>query len=117
MSAFLPITFEEPKPIALFPCDGLPVRIDVVPTSTIKIMGVPGIPGARGRDGLAGDTFEYRQINASTLWTIPHNIGKRPSVTAISVGGRVMVGQVDHLSVNTLTITFTTPVAGLAHLV
>lgn len=71
--------------------------------------------GPQGRPGSPG--YDHQQASPSTLWTIAHNLGLRPSVQAFSVGGVEMIGTVQHLSANTLTISFNIAVAGYARLV
>jgi hypothetical protein len=58
--------------------------------------------------------FEHVQNTASDTWTINHNLGSRPSVSAYSVGGKEMLGEILHVSANQLNIYFDSPVTGIA---
>lgn len=61
--------------------------------------------------------YPYSQASAQTVWNITHNLGYRPSVTVYDTESDTVVGKVVHASVNELTITFSVPIAGTAHLV
>jgi hypothetical protein len=71
--------------------------------------------GERGPPG-AGTAFVFDQLTPSALWTIPHNMGYRPSVEITTLGGMEVDGEVLHLSSNLLTIAFNPPLAGSARL-
>lgn len=60
--------------------------------------------------------YDFTQASASATWTIAHNLGYKPSVSAFSVGGVEMMASVTHLSTNTLQLDFNLPVAGSARL-
>jgi hypothetical protein len=70
--------------------------------------GPPGPPSA----GAAG--FNFAQSVAASVWTINHNLGYRPTVALQTGGGVELIGQVSHLSANTVQVTFTTPRTGTA---
>ena len=74
--------------------------------------GPPGPPGPVGGSG-----YDYTQASPDSIWTVAHNLGHRPLVDIFSVGGVVMVGDIVHLSVNTLQIIFSSAVSGSARLV
>lgn len=76
-----------------------------------------GPQGSRGEPGLSGAGFVYTQSSAATLWTINHNLGFYPAVSTFTVGGLEMLGDIQHMSLNTVRITFTSAVAGTARLV
>ena len=57
----------------------------------------------------AGDkNFVSNQLNfsAGAAQTITHNLGKFPSVTVVDSNGKQVIGEVQHTSVNALTVTF-----------
>lgn len=70
-----------------------------------------GPPGSPGNGEVA---YTHTQASASALWTVNHNLGYRPSVNVLSVGGRLMVADVLHVSSNQVTVSFDQPTAGLA---
>lgn len=58
--------------------------------------------------------FIHTQDLASATWTIEHNLGEYPAVTAIDDNGYVMVATVQYIDLNTVELTFTEAVAGKA---
>jgi len=80
--------------------------------------GIPGIDGPQGIPGADGNslTFNYSQIAPSALWYIEHNLGKRPSVTIVDSGGSVVIGGIQYIDNNNITITFSAAFSGNAYL-
>lgn len=60
--------------------------------------------------------YEHNQTSASSLWNISHNLGKFPSVTVVDSGNSVVVGEVEHVTNNTLRISFRASFSGKAYL-
>lgn len=56
--------------------------------------------------------YVHSQVQASEVWEVHHNLGKKPSVTVVDSGGNVVVGSITHLDVNSLTITFSASFGG-----
>jgi Major tropism determinant N-terminal domain len=57
----------------------------------------------------------YSQTYAAALtWTVSHNLGFKPAVTVLSVGGVVVWADVLHISANQALVTFDQPTAGQA---
>jgi hypothetical protein len=50
------------------------------------------------------------------VWTIEHNLGKRPSVVVIDSAGDQVEGMVAYLDANNLMITFSAAFGGEAYL-
>lgn len=61
-------------------------------------------------------TFVFHQSTASTLWTIIHNLGFVPNVFTISNTGSNIRGVITPVNLNTITIGFSSPIAGTAYL-
>lgn len=60
--------------------------------------------------------FSFTQNIPSGTWTINHNLNKNPSVTITDLGGSIiMPDNITYSTLNSLTITFTTPQAGTAY--
>ena len=59
-------------------------------------------------------TYVHTQIASVTVWTIVHNLGKRPSVSQTDSAGEPIEGNVEHVSLNELTITHYFPTDGTA---
>ncbi|HRY32123.1 MAG TPA: hypothetical protein P5531_04055 [Bacteroidales bacterium] len=60
--------------------------------------------------------YRHTQALPAAVWTVTHNLGKRPSVTVTDTAGTQVEGQVDYVNSNTLTITFSAPFSGYAEL-
>ena len=63
------------------------------------------------------ERFIFTQGTASTVWTINHNLGRKPSVSVIEngTGCRIFPAEV-HTDDNNLTLTFLAATAGTAEL-
>lgn len=60
--------------------------------------------------------YPHTQSTPSAVWTVNHNLGKRPAVSAEDSSGAPVEGVVSHLDENTLTITFSAAFGGVAYL-
>jgi hypothetical protein len=69
-----------------------------------------------GPQGPAGMAFTHSQPTPAAIWTMPHNLGFRPSVELLNSGGQEIEGDVLHLSENVCVAYFNQPIAGLARL-
>ena len=74
---------------------------------TLKRTGPRGLPGPGGSD----KNFTHAFTSASSV-TVPHNLGKFPAVTVIDSAGDECEGDVDHIDINNLTVTFSAPFSG-----
>lgn len=61
----------------------------------------------------AGSSYSQTFTSALT-WTVNHNLGFKPAITVLSVGGVVVWADVLHLSNNQALVTFDQPTAGQA---
>jgi hypothetical protein len=52
----------------------------------------------------------------SATWTIIHGLSKYPSVTAVDSAGSVVVGDVNYIYANNLTVTFNASFSGVAYI-
>lgn len=86
-------------------------------TSTAQITVLGGVPGPPGPSGGGSAGFNFTQDSPDTTWNINHNLGYRPSVELMSTGGLEMIGQVLHISVNQVQVSFNEAVSGFARLV
>jgi hypothetical protein len=92
--------------------------IVTTPARTVVIQsGLPGPQGPEGPPGSGGaGAFTHNQAPASALWTVTHNLGYRPAVSVWDTANDQVVGEVDHTSVNALTIAFSTAISGTAYM-
>lgn len=78
--------------------------------------GPEGKPGKEGKEGKAATTFTFTQGAPAEVWTIKHELGRFPSVTVQDTAGDEVMGIVDFISENELTVTFSAAVSGTAYL-
>lgn len=64
--------------------------------------------------GAPGGTFEHVQSPAADEWIVNHNLGYRPNIAVLTVGGAQVVAQVLHISNNQARVYFDNPMAGTA---
>lgn len=84
---------------------------------TINVTQVTqGLTGAPGNTapGSGDANYVHNQSSAQAIWTVPHNLGKYPSVTVVDSAGDQCEGEVRHLSPNQLRITFKFSFSGRA---
>jgi hypothetical protein len=98
-----------------------PHNVTVVVTGSTTGSGPPGPTGPTGPTGAAGSagggTLTWSQATASTIWTIPHNLGYYPNVTAVdSAGTEIFPGNVKYTSATTVELDFSAAVGGSAYL-
>jgi hypothetical protein len=60
--------------------------------------------------------YTHIQSVSSANWTITHNLGFPPSVSVVDSGGNHVVGDVNYVSANVLTVSFSSPFGGSAYL-
>ena len=53
---------------------------------------------------------------SSTVWTIVHNLDKRPSATVVDTAGTVVSGEISYVSNNEIEINFNNAFSGKAYL-
>lgn len=82
-----------------------------VAIATMEDPGEPIPPGVT-------EDLHYRHVqsSASSVWTINHNLGKRPSVEITDSAGTQMMAPVKWTSDNQIVITFSAPTSGVAYL-
>lgn len=88
---------------------------DMVETNvpTIEIVDVVQ-KGDKGDAGGIG--YIHTQSTPASIWTINHNLGLKPAVQLLSVGGIEFDGEIVHTSINQTIIYLTTAYAGIAQL-
>ena len=55
------------------------------------------------------------QATPSTTWTMNHGLNKKPSVTVVDSSGEKVIGLVDYVDLNNVTITFVNAASGDAY--
>lgn len=59
--------------------------------------------------------YIHNQTAASNTWNINHGLNKLASVTVVDSGENVVVGEVEYIDLNNITITFTASFSGRAY--
>lgn len=60
--------------------------------------------------------FVFEQGTASNVWTITHNLNKKPSVTVVDSADNVFYPAVQYIDLNTLVVTMNGATTGKAYL-
>lgn len=69
----------------------------------------------QGLSGVGNDkSYVHTQSLASIQWTVNHNLGKYPSVTIVDSAGDEVEGNVNHIGLNQLVISFSAAFGGRA---
>ncbi len=77
-------------------------------------MGLQGPPGPPGANGASGNVYVHTQAVASATWTVNHDLGVKPDVELLTVGGHAFDALVRHVSDSLLIVEMNTPLAGTA---
>lgn len=64
----------------------------------------------------ADKTYEFTQGEASSDWTVVHNMDKYPSVSVVDSAGTLVVGDVEYINKNALIIHFSAEFSGKVYL-
>ena len=59
-------------------------------------------------------TFVYEQNRPSSVWTVEHGLEKFPAVTVVDSAGTEVIGAIDYIDLNTVTLTFVGAFSGKA---
>ena len=91
------------------------VELDVVTGPEVELIVTTGVPGPQGEPGSA---INHEYVFAELfVWTINHNLGRKPQIRLLTVGGVEFDSFVQHVSDNQAVVTHNTAVAGTAVLV
>ena len=64
------------------------------------------------------DTYKFSHIHnqtvSSSTWNITHNLNKYPSVSIVDSSNEEVIGEVEHINSNSLTVKFSAPFSGKA---
>jgi hypothetical protein len=92
-----------------------PNVVRVVEQVTRVVVRTPGPQGPPGPPGPAGGaTYEHVQSTPAANWFIAHNLGRRVHVTVFDQDDVQVMTDVEHTSLDEVTITFSAPFAGSA---
>ena len=60
--------------------------------------------------------YVHNQMSASSIWSVQHSLNKYPSVSVVDSGNNMVVGDVEYIDENNLTITFNASFSGKAYI-
>jgi hypothetical protein len=92
--------------------DQVTIVIQPEVTRTIEM----GFQGPAGPPGTGDKTYVHDQQVPASSWTVNHNLNKHPSVDVVDSADSEVQGNVQHITVNQLTISFNAAFAGKAYL-
>jgi len=61
-------------------------------------------------------SFVWTQGTPASVWTITHNLGRKPSITVVDSGNTVVYGARQYVNDNIVIITFNGTFSGKAYL-
>ena len=64
----------------------------------------------------ADKNYVHNQGAASATWNIAHNLNKYPAAVVVDSAGSVVVGQIEYVDLNNITITFNAAFSGDAYI-
>lgn len=89
--------------------------VTLVKAPAIDVAALEVLRGPRGLPGAGGAVYTHTQDIALAVWTVPHNLGRYPSVNVTDALGRLVVPDVAYLDENLVQITHGMPLTGFAH--
>lgn len=101
--------------ITVVPATALQLSVQPNVTQIIKV--VPrGTQGERGLPGPSGVDLHYvhEQVTPAATWNVTHGLNKYPSVVVLDSTGSVVVGTVNYVDENNVSISFSGGFAGRA---
>lgn len=72
--------------------------------------------GAVTANGESLTSFTHDQTTTANSWTITHNMGKYPSVTIVDSANSYVIGNIEYINSNSLTVSFKNAFKGKAYL-
>jgi len=89
------------------------VSFNVKPPNDVNVVVAAGIPAS---GAAAGQYYRHYQTSPATTWTVPHNLGFRPSVMVVdSTYNEIFPGTVHYSDDNNVVLTFSATIAGEAY--
>ncbi|MFI8384810.1 hypothetical protein [Pseudomonas sp. NPDC079086] len=94
----------------------LPFVVVVEPRQAPVVVVAAGRQGPAGRPGTnGGETFQFEQEDPLAVWTVPHNLQRRPSVMVTDLAGNAVISDIRYIDDNIIQITHGRPVSGFAY--
>jgi len=71
-------------------------------------------PFITSEDLVNDKNYVHTQNVAQTVWEITHNLGKYPSVIVVDSGNNVVIGEINYVDLNLITLSFNATFSGKA---
>jgi hypothetical protein len=91
--------------------------IKVTPVIPNIIVTSPGPQGPAGAFSVGSVSYTHIQNTPSATWTINHNLGFNPVPVILDSAGTQCEGTLTYITLNTMTLTFTSAFAGTAYII
>ncbi len=65
--------------------------------------------------GVGDANYRHVQTVAADTWVVTHNLGKYPTVQVVDSSGQVVLGDINHDSINQVTVSFSAITSGEAY--
>jgi hypothetical protein len=59
--------------------------------------------------------YIHEQVASSSVWNIAHNLGKFASIIVVDSAKTVLLGQIEYIDINNVTLTFNSAFTGYAY--
>lgn len=97
---------------------------DQVIQGTDKVIGTDGVTGKTLNYEIADlaltiseeTTYVENVTENTSVWEIEHNLSRFPAVQVVDTAGSVVIGDIQYVDQNNITITFSAPFQGTAYL-
>lgn len=66
--------------------------------------------------GVTPPSATHTQVTPAITWSVTHNLGFNPAVTILDSGGTLVEGALVFNTINTLTITLSSAISGIAYM-
>ena len=97
---------------------------DLLVSPIITGVGVAPTPSADTNTGQLATTafvhivtrYVHEQLQPSSTWIVNHGMHKYPNITILDSNNRLVMGDIEYSSLDTVTLLFSESIAGKAHL-
>lgn len=108
------VTVEEIQILAQQPDDSVLVdEVEVFEIVAVAEQGPRGIQGVPGPAG--GATYIHTQSTPAAVWTVAHNLSRRPSVAVTDHLGSLLAADVLYVDADIVQVTHGAPYIGFAY--
>ncbi len=86
------------------------------PVSTVVVETKVSSIDVKGYVSAKGDAhYTHTQSTPEAVWTVTHNLNKKPSVVVVDSADTVVMGEIEYLTTNSVRLTFVGAFSGKAY--